>query len=93
MNQIDQFKYLERYAPSTLDDRLARERTRHQEILRDCMAHNLKRAFDYAEAALDHERDLRQTGYDTREELKEARTTTEALLLMIMGAQHEQGVE
>lgn len=90
---MSDFAFLERYAPPSAEDRMAEQRARWMNIKRECFAHNLKRALDYAEAALDHERDLRRAGHSTVKELKELLVMLSAFQVAAMAAQREQGVE
>ena len=70
-------------------ERIRAQRARREEILRECFKHDLKLAFDYAEAAMDHCRDMIRAGFETKEELAEARVTLEAFLVAVMAMQRE----
>lgn len=70
-------------------ERICAQRNRREEVLRECFSHDLKLAFDYAEAAMDHCRDMKRARFNTTEELAEARVTLEAFLVAVMAMQRE----
>jgi hypothetical protein len=74
-------------------DRIACQRAHREAILRDCAKHDLKLSLDYAEAALDHLRDMQRARFSAVEELKDTRVTLEAFLVAVMAMQREEGVE
>lgn len=90
---MSDFAYLAGYDTPTLDQRLAQQRAHWERIKRECLTHNLKKALDYAEAALDHERELRRAGHNTRDELSELLLMLAAFQVAAMAAQREQSDE
>ncbi len=75
-------------------DRIAQRRAHREAILRECARHDIELSLNYAEAGLDHLRDMRRAGYGTKEELKETRVMLEAYLVAVMAMQREEnGVE
>ncbi len=75
-------------------DRIAQRRAHREAILRECARHDIELSLNYAEAALDHMRDMRRAGYGTVDELRETRVMLEAYLVSVMAMQREEnGVE
>lgn len=74
-------------------DRICSQRTQRHELLQECFKHNIKRAFDYAEAALDHCGSLQRAGFGTIEELDEAEVLLKAFLVQVMALRRAQGGE
>ncbi len=75
-------------------DRILQRRSHREAILRNCAKHDLDLSLNYAEAALDHLKDMRRAKYNVTEELKDTRVMLEAYLVAVMAMQREEnGVE
>ncbi len=71
-------------------DRILQRRSHREAILRNCAKHDLDLSLNYAEAALDHLKDMRRAKYSVTEELKDTRVMLEAYLVAVMAMQREE---
>ncbi len=65
-------------------------RNHREEVLRECLRHSLKHALDYADAALDHCRDLKRARFDVSAELNDTETMLKAFLCAVLTMKREQ---